>query len=225
MQPRLSWQNISLSRHMVELDRFDGPPRLCYNMAKQPMSDRFMSNGKMNLRYFVLGLLAQQPMSGYDIKRFLKGLSWLIGSPSSGSLYPILRTLLEEKLVTVEIVPGVDRPPRKIYSISPSGKHALQAWVERQTVANTPLKAFAMRLFLADNLPPASLEAHLRQRRAQVASHQAELVKMIGLMDEGTDMGLLMAMEYGSALAEAELNWLDDTLGEMADQMPRDGAG
>ena len=29
--------------------------------------------------------LAQQPMSGYDIKRFLKGLSWLIGSPSSGS--------------------------------------------------------------------------------------------------------------------------------------------
>jgi PadR family transcriptional regulator AphA len=182
-----------------------------------------MSNGKMNLRYFVLGLLAQQPMSGYDIKRFLKGLSWLIGSPSSGSLYPILRTLLEEQLVTVEIVPGVDRPPRKIYSISESGRQALQTWVEQPGAPNTPLKAFAMRLFLADCLPPTSLRAHLRQRRNQVAAHQAELTNMIKLMDEGEDMGLLMAMEYGSALAEAELNWLDNTLGEMTGQEFRNG--
>jgi DNA-binding PadR family transcriptional regulator len=177
----------------------------------------------MNLRYFVLGLLAQQPMSGYDIKRFLKGLSWLIGSPSSGSLYPLLRTLLEEALVTVEVVPGVDRPPRKIYSISESGMQALQTWAEQPSVPNTPLKAFAMRLFLADNFPPTSLRAHLRQRRSQVAAHQAELAKMIEVIDEGSELGLLMAMEYGSALAEAELNWLDGTLGEMAEQRYRDG--
>ncbi len=180
-----------------------------------------MSNGKMNLRYFVLGLLAQQPMSGYDIKRFLKGLSWLIGSPSSGSLYPILRALLEEQLVTVEIVPGVDRPPRKIYSISESGRQALQTWAEQPSVPNTPLKAFAMRLFLADNFPPPSLKAHLRQRRSQVAAHQAELTNMIKLMDEGAELGLHMALEYGSALAEAELNWLDNTLGEMSEPRAR----
>ena len=180
-----------------------------------------MSNGKMNLRYFVLGLVAQQPMSGYDIKRFLKGLSWLIGSPSSGSLYPILRALLEEQLVTVEIVPGVDRPPRKIYSISESGRQALQTWAEQPSVPNTPLKAFAMRLFLADNFPPPSLKAHLRQRRSQVAAHQAELTNMIKLMDEGAELGLHMALEYGSALAEAELNWLDNTLGEMSEPRAR----
>lgn len=184
-----------------------------------------MSNGKMNLRYFVLGLLAQQPMSGYDIKRFLKGLSWLIGSPSSGSLYPILRALLEEQLVTVEIVPGVDRPPRKIYSISESGRQALQTWVEQPSVPNTPLKAFAMRLFLADNYPPPSLKAHLRQRRSQVAAHQAELANMIELIDEGAELGVHMALEYGSALAEAELNWLDTTLGEMSEQGSRPGQG
>ena len=28
-------------------------------------------------RYFILGLLARQSMSGYDIKRFFKSLSWL----------------------------------------------------------------------------------------------------------------------------------------------------
>jgi DNA-binding PadR family transcriptional regulator len=61
-----------------------------------------MAAGTVSLRYFVLGLLAQEPMSGYDIKRFLKGLNWLIGSPSDGSLYPNLRALLQEE----EDVPG-----------------------------------------------------------------------------------------------------------------------
>jgi DNA-binding PadR family transcriptional regulator len=50
----------------------------------------------------ILGLLAQQPMSGYDIKRFLKSLSWLIDSPSFGSIYPTLRALREDDLVTME---------------------------------------------------------------------------------------------------------------------------
>ena len=114
-----------------------------------------MPTGKVSLRYFVLGLLAQQPMSGYDIKRFLKGLSWLMGSPSSGSLYPALRALLDEGLVSVEIVPGVDKPPRKIYSIEEAGKLELQAWIEQPIVSDASLKAFVMRLLLAGSFSPA----------------------------------------------------------------------
>jgi PadR family transcriptional regulator AphA len=51
-------------------------------------------------------------MSGYDIKRFLKSLGWLIDGPSFGSLYPALRALLKDGLVTVEVVSSQDRPPR-----------------------------------------------------------------------------------------------------------------
>ena len=108
-----------------------------------------MAAGTVSLRYFILGLLAQQPMSGYDIRRFMKSLSWLIGSPSSGSLYPILRALLEEDLVTVETIPGLDRPPRKIYTITEAGRQELQVWVEQPAVSKAPLKAFVMRLLLA----------------------------------------------------------------------------
>ena len=59
-----------------------------------------------DIRHFILGLLTQQPMSGYGIKRSLKSLSWLIDSPSFGSIYPALRTLQEDGLVTVEVAPG-----------------------------------------------------------------------------------------------------------------------
>jgi PadR family transcriptional regulator AphA len=173
-----------------------------------------MAASNVSLRYFVLGLLAQQPMSGYDIKRFLKGLSWLIGSPSSGSLYPILRALLEEGLVSVEVVPGLDRPPRKIYSLEGAGRDALRAWTDQPVASEATLKAFVMRLLLAGSYPSANLTAHLQQRRRQVATRQAELAKMSKALDSGTDPGLLLALSHGLALAAAEIGWLDSTLEE-----------
>jgi PadR family transcriptional regulator AphA len=176
-----------------------------------------MPTGKVSLRYFVLGLLAQQRMSGYDIKRYLKVLSWLMGSPSSGSLYPVLRSLLEEGFVSVEIVPGLDKPPRKIYSIEEAGKQELHAWIEQPVVSDASLKAFVMRLLLADNFPPASLAAYLQQRRKQVAAHQTDLTRMTNALGTGTDLGLFLALNYGLELASAEVTWLDSTLAELAE--------
>jgi DNA-binding PadR family transcriptional regulator len=177
-----------------------------------------MTAGTVSLRYLILGLFAQQPRSGYDIKRFFKGLNWLIGSPSSGSLYPILRTLRQEGLVSVEVIPGLDRPPRKIYSITQAGWRALQAWLERPAVANAPLKAFVMRLLLADSFSPSLLLAHMVRRRAQVADQQAALQEMSAALDGGSNLGQHLALDYGLALATAELAWLDGALGELSGQ-------
>jgi DNA-binding PadR family transcriptional regulator len=177
-----------------------------------------MAAGTVSLLYFILGLLAQEPMSGYDIKRFLKGLSWLIGTPGGGSLYPILRALWQDDLVAVEIVPGMDRPPRKIYSITEAGHQALQAWIEQPIMANASLKAFVMRLLLADSHSHASLNAHLRQRRAQVAAHHATLVGGLGPPRSRLNLGQRLALDYGLALAKAELAWLETTLDQLRRQ-------
>ncbi len=80
----------------------------------------------VSTRHFILGLLTRQPMSGYDIKRFLKQLSWLVDSPSFGSLYPALHALLKDDRVTVEVIPRQDKPPRKIYTITEAGRQVLQ---------------------------------------------------------------------------------------------------
>lgn len=177
-----------------------------------------MAKGTVNLRYFVLGLLAQQPMSGYDIKRFLKSLDWLIGSPSSGSLYPVLRALLQDGLVTVEVIPGIDRPPKKIYSLAGAGRQALDNWTDQPAVPGAPLKGFVMRLLLAGSLPHTRLVAHLEQRRVQVAAHQKALKQASAGPDGATGSdaaagsGQHLAQDYGLTLATAELAWLNHTL-------------
>ena len=174
----------------------------------------------VSIRHFILGLLNRQPMSGYDIKRFLKSLSWLIDSPSFGSLYPALHALLENGLVTVEVVSRQDKPPRKIYSITEAGRQVLQEWLSQPIGAGVSLKAFLMRLVLAGNLSQAGLVAYLEQRRTQVAAHQLDLEQTAGVMDEGMDLGESLALEYGLAVAAAELDWLDSTLAQQSQQPP-----
>jgi DNA-binding PadR family transcriptional regulator len=172
----------------------------------------------VSIRHFILGLLNRQPMSGYDIKRFLKSLSWLIDSPSFGSLYPALHALLENGLVTVEVVSRQDKPPRKIYSITEAGRQVLQEWLGQPIGSGVSLKAFLMRLVLASNLSQAGLVAYLEQRRTQVAAHQLDLEQTAGVMDEGMDLGERLALEYGLAVAAAELDWLESTLAQQSQQ-------
>ncbi|MFQ6101705.1 MAG: PadR family transcriptional regulator [Anaerolineae bacterium] len=170
----------------------------------------------MSIRHFILGLLTRQPMSGYDIKCFLKSLSWLIDSPSFGSLYPALHALLEDGLATVEVVPRPDKPSRKIYSITETGRQVLREWVEQPVASGASLKTFLMRLILASNLSHAGLLTHLQQRRAQVAAHQLALEQAAKAIDERTDLGERLALDYGLAVATVELAWLDRTLTQLS---------
>ena len=175
----------------------------------------------VSIRHFILGLLNRQPMSGYDIKRFLKGLSWLIDSPSFGSLYPALHALLEDGLVTVEVVSRQDKPPRKIYSITKAGSQVLREWMDRPLASGVSLKAFLMRLILAGNLSHDGLVAHLEQRRTQVAAHHTTLDQTAKMMDESMDLGERLALDYGLAVATAELAWLDGMLAQLCqDPLP-----
>ncbi|MFC2036394.1 PadR family transcriptional regulator [Chloroflexota bacterium] len=170
----------------------------------------------VSLRHFVLGMLARQPMSGYDIKRLLKSFGWLISGPSFGSLYPTLRDLLEQGLVAVEVMPSQEKPPRKIYSITAAGSQALQVWMEQPIGDSASLKAFVMRLLLAGNLSDNRLATDVQRRREQVAGYRVALEQMVRGMEEETDVGQRLALNYGLALARSELAWLDGALEQLS---------
>jgi len=179
-----------------------------------------MGAGRVPLRYFLLGLLAQEPMSGYDIKQFLKQLGWLIGSPSCGSLYPALRALLKDGLATVDTTQSKGKPLRKVYTLTAAGKQALHRWLGLPATSFT-LKDFAMRLLLANHLAPAQVIHHLRQRRADVADHQEHIERAIEVTGTTGSSGRRFALDYALALARAELAWLDGTLSALVRESSR----
>ena len=172
--------------------------------------------GGPSTRHVVLGLLAQRPMSGYDIRRVLGGLSWLVDSPSFGTLYPGLHTLLESGMVTVEVIPSESRPPRKVYTITDAGREAFQQWVSQRMQLGSSLRQFVIGLSLAGNLPETELHDYLEKRREQVASRKPGIEQALRAASEEVDLGQHLTLDYGLALADAELAWLDRTLAHLS---------
>src|SRR5690606_34526956 len=81
--------------------------------------------------FAILGLLAEQPMTGYDIKREVEARLSSFWSESYGHIYPMLRRLRERKLVTMRLVAGRSGPAhRKLYALTAAGRAALGAWFE-----------------------------------------------------------------------------------------------
>jgi DNA-binding PadR family transcriptional regulator len=156
-------------------------------------------------------------MSGYDIKQLLGGLSWLVGSPSFGALYPGLHSLLEDGLVTVEVIPSEKRPPRKIYTITEAGTDAVRAWANQRVQPGGPLKEFVLRLVLADTLSQTNLTTYLEQRRDQLISTRPRISEALTATGADGDLTQRLALDYGLALADAELDWLDRTLSQLAE--------
>jgi PadR family transcriptional regulator AphA len=60
----------------------------------------------MSLKYALLGLLAERPKYGYEIKRGFEGALGNVWSMSYGQLYPTLRRLSELNWVTKKTEPG-----------------------------------------------------------------------------------------------------------------------
>ena len=170
-----------------------------------------MAAGDESFRYFVLGLLDREPMSGYDIKGLLERLNGLIGSSSYGNIYPTLHALLEEGWVSVDVVTHPDRPPKKLYTLEQEGRDELLEWLEGPIPENLSKKAFVMRLILAQDFAGSGLAAHLRQRRAHVVAH-LDALRELGGEPEPQDAEWPLALDYGLAVADAELAWLDHAL-------------
>ncbi len=178
-----------------------------------------MTENRVGFRYLILGLIAERPMSGYDIMRFLENLNWLIGAPSCGSLYPALRRLLQDGLATVEVVAQGNRPPKKLYHISDEGRRLLREWTEQPSAPGTP-RAFAMRLVAANSRSPAELVAELERRKSELAGPLARLGHSLG-GPEGDDSGTALALRYARTVAAAEVGWLNDALTRLRGSTPQ----
>jgi DNA-binding PadR family transcriptional regulator len=172
-----------------------------------------------SFEHFVLGLLDQQSMSGYDIKRLFQRLSWLIGGASFGNIYPTLHRLLKENLLTVDVESHQDKPLRKIYSINEHGRQALQAWLKQPIPRNASPKAFVMRLILTRDFAEDTLVALLQDWHTQIVSHLDVLKEMNGRSGQPS-VGWHLALDYGLAVANTELMWLDRVSQSLQEPLP-----
>jgi PadR family transcriptional regulator AphA len=110
----------------------------------------------------VLGLIAFEERSGYDLARLAQQSVGYLWTPSRSQIYKVLPRLVDRGLATVRGVPQVDRPDKAVYRITPAGRRAIRAWLEQVDVepaADT--NVFALKLFFGDLVPTPVVRAQL----------------------------------------------------------------
>ncbi|MCG9894928.1 MAG: PadR family transcriptional regulator [Fimbriimonadaceae bacterium] len=86
---------------------------------------------KPDIETLILGSLRDRPLHGYGILKRIEKDSGGFFKAKEGRLYPVLRTMEEEQLITGEWQPQEGRPPRRIYTLSDSGKAKLKDKTEQ----------------------------------------------------------------------------------------------
>src|SRR4249920_1068438 len=84
----------------------------------------------MSLRGAILGFLSLEPTSGYTLKQRFDGSVGSFWSATQSQIYRELHGLEQDGLASVETVPGLGKPDRKVYSLTPAGRAALARWLE-----------------------------------------------------------------------------------------------
>lgn len=100
------------------------------------------------LKYAILGLMMQAPVTGYDIaKAFGPGLGsfW---SAKHSQIYPELKRLTEEGLIQYSVVTQGERMEKKLYEITDAGQEDFMQWLlQDPPLEPTPKDVFRLRSY------------------------------------------------------------------------------
>jgi DNA-binding PadR family transcriptional regulator len=162
----------------------------------------------MSLKYGILGLLAEQPLHGYEVKsRFeaLLGGTWEV---NIGQVYATFQRLERDDLI--EAVGERGDRGKLAYRLTGAGRQNLEEWLEMPEAEPQPMREEVyVKLLLGNRLGNGSLERLLSRQRSV---HQQRLKDLAELEDRArreNQRGVVLVLRGAILHAEADLQWLD----------------
>lgn len=159
------------------------------------------------MRQLVLALLAGGTGHGYDLKRSYDQNFGSIWTPTNdGQMYVTLSRLEKEGLVAHRIHEQEQRPDRKDFAITQTGRAALEVWLGEKP-APPNLRSETMLRILAAAI------SGIADHRVLIASarkeYRAALRRVEELRDAAEDPIRTLLVESASLQLDADLKWLD----------------
>ncbi len=168
----------------------------------------------------LLGLLSFGPKSGYDLKHLIETSTSNFWSESFGQIYPALKKMTEDGLVTMEEQQPEGARLRKEYKLTAAGKGKLKEWLAEPCGQQVRREELLLKLFFGDKAPKGAMRRAVMERKALAESdlaRYAEIEKGIAAQ-VGVHPGApywRMTLEFGKAHATALVGWCESTLQEL----------
>jgi DNA-binding PadR family transcriptional regulator len=177
------------------------------------------------LKYAILGLINRHPMTGYDITaEFDKELASFWYAKHS-QIYPELKRLVDENLITFETVIHGEKLEKKVYTITDKGKKELRTWIlQDEPLEPTPKDVFKLRAYFLEVMTKGEI---IRQFSLQLKKRQKKLERLKKIMEDllnTKDISNVISEEFGDYIVlkgaimreQAYVDWLHDCLAIVA---------
>jgi len=156
----------------------------------------------------ILGLLAWQSRTGYEIKQVTDRSTRFFWGASYGQIYPELRRLEDAGLVDSREEPR-GRVPRRVYSLTEAGRRAVDGWLAEVDESYEIRDEGLLKLFFGDLVPPEQLLDLVGRRRVWY-QETAALFRGIGDELDELDETSGTVLRYGIELMEWNAAWWAD---------------
>lgn len=161
------------------------------------------------LSYGLLGLLARQPCSGYDLMLRIQPF-W---QAKHSQIYPLLAKLEREGYVQFVRIEQRDKPDKKVYSLTEVGKQAVLDWLEeppaeQATRDELSLKTHCIWMTGVDVCIPLFL-TRSKQLETKIAYYESLLVKIPDAERhvKSVYFGDYILLKRAIAIANTQIEW------------------
>jgi len=177
------------------------------------------------ISHSLLGILSAGPMSGYDIEKFVANHMSFFWRESFGQIYPMLKSMAQQKLVQVRVEHNPGKVDRQIYSLTKTGEKEVRQWLAEPPPAPSPRNELVLKLFFGAFTEPQHLIPHVEavRDRQQAALNQYAGLEAMLRAQHTNEAGLpfwLITLDYGKRYSRSLLEWSEASiasLGKLAD--------
>lgn len=173
------------------------------------------------LRFALLGLLADRPRHGYELKTLFEELLAGTWPVNIGQIYTTLARLERDGLVECETVAQDATPDRKVYCPTEDGLAALKGWLNDAGDGPVRLKDELFLKVLVHRVARTGNASEILGAQREVLLRQlAELVRL--QQAPGQEPFTALLVEGAVLHTEADLKWIA-ACEERLDALPDDG--
>jgi PadR family transcriptional regulator, regulatory protein AphA len=174
----------------------------------------------MSLDFAILGFLNYHPYTGYDLKKIFDTSIRHFWPADQSQIYRTLAKLTDEGKVEMEKIPQDDRPDRKVYHITDTGRAALREWVAGPPPMNEPRSAPLIQVFFSGQLSNEEIltkfEGYAAIMRAILAQYDQVPAQLGPFEQEITSprehFFWMLTLENGLVNMRANLAWAENVI-------------
>jgi DNA-binding PadR family transcriptional regulator len=155
-------------------------------------------------------MIALGKRTGYEIKQLVDRSTRHFWAASYGQIYPELRRLEAQRLITGRSEPSGGRS-RTVYELTDAGREALEGWLTGESTVEWELRDEGMlKLFFSDLTDLEHRLENIRAMRA-VQERKREQLQQLRANVPGMPDGPRMTLELGLDMSEWLIEWCDQT--------------